>query len=128
MPTLEFILRQLHIKKKLCNNGNVEQPSNGNQTVNKHQTENDAYFNARIILFLAENCNPYCLLNIYHPLKRNGSFSPKSSPKTSPKSSPKLKKLSATLPPLQTNDTEEILRTHTAKHTSEPQWNEEFEL
>ncbi|XP_022345409.2 protein unc-13 homolog D-like isoform X2 [Crassostrea virginica] len=75
-----------------------------------------------------ENCNPYCLLNIYHPLKRNGSFSPKSSPKTSPKSSPKLKKLSATLPPLQTNDTEEILRTHTAKHTSEPQWNEEFEL
>lgn len=76
-----------------------------------------------------ENCNPYCLLDIYHPLKRHSSYSPKSSPKTSPRSSPKLKKnSSSTLPVIHTTDTEEVLRTNTAKHTSEPQWNEEFEL
>lgn len=82
-----------------------------------------------IIYYLAENCNPYCLLDIYHPLKRHSSYSPKSSPKTSPRSSPKLKKnSSSTLPVIHTTDTEEVLRTNTAKHTSEPQWNEEFEL
>ncbi|XP_062567283.1 uncharacterized protein LOC134229555 [Saccostrea cucullata] len=71
-----------------------------------------------------ENCNPYCLLNIYHPLQRNSSFSPKTSPKPSPKSSPQLKKHSATLP----TEVEEMMKTNTAKHTMDPQWNEEFQL
>ncbi|XP_061162989.1 protein unc-13 homolog D-like isoform X2 [Saccostrea echinata] len=71
-----------------------------------------------------ENCNPYCLVNIYHPLHRNSSFSPKTSPKPSPKSSPQLKKHSTTLP----TEVEEMLKTNTAKHTVDPQWNEEFQL